>query len=285
MKLAGRQTTMLFIALIALMLLCYFVFIHGPESDKLVAKQTELNTVTQEKKRINDRIAAGEGLNAEIENYKKLIIEFEEKLLPSVETQVIAQIIQDKFEEHGIPFITKTNTEAPSENHVLLPDGTAVSDAFLMSVIFNIEVCGTDGIHRSILDGEEVPDAAVPEGENPGYLLVGYDEFISALKDIEDDLPDSVRLNSITLEDSGQGFMYYSVSVITYSMYLPDRLSEPATSGSYITWNGIPANQIPREGLIGIPFELVPPTQLDEKIFLPFALYPTPAPADTEDGA
>jgi len=286
MKMAGKQTTLLFIALIALILLCYFVFIHGPESDKLVVKNTELQTVQAEKKRINDRIAAGEGLNAEIESYKKLITDIEKSLLPDIETQVIAQILQDKFVDHGIPFITKTNTSIPTEERVLLPDGTQMSDEALISVIFNLQVCGTDGFHQSVLDDVEATEPSQEqEDEQLNYILIGYDEFISALKDIEDDLPDSVKIRSITLEDSGQGFMYYSVSVVAYTMYLPNRISEPSTSGAYITWNGIPVNQIPREGLIGIPYDRVPETLRDDKIYLPFAFYPTPAPVDTEEGA
>jgi hypothetical protein len=103
---------------------------------------------------------------------------------------------------------------------------------------------------------------------------------MKAVKDIEDDLPESIKIKSISLEDSGQGFMYYNVSVVVYSYDLPDRISEPVMEGDYITWTGAPVSSIPKDGLIGIPYASIPTAMREELFFRPFALFPV-APEET----
>ncbi|MBN1892367.1 MAG: hypothetical protein JW780_06250 [Clostridiales bacterium] len=268
MKTSGKHSTLLFIVLIALVLLGYIVLVQNPESKRLKTKNDELATLQIKKQEIDQTIMAGQGLSAEIEAYKEQIAEIEQKLLPSIETQIIAQKLQDKFVQHNIPFITKTNTEPMVEYRVLMPDGTKTSPNLLQSVLFYVQVCGTDGVNRSILD----EGAALPEDEEAGYKVVGYEEFIDAVKDIEDDYPDSVKIKTIGLEDSGQGFMYYNLAVVVYSYYLPDRITEPDMSHDYLTWSGTPTNDIEKNGLIGIPYNMIPEARRDENTFRPFAL-------------
>ncbi len=292
MKLAGKQSTLLFLLIIALILMAYILFIQNPESKKIDAKKYELTQIEARKKEIDQTILAGQGLNTEIESYKTQITEIEQKLLPVIETQVIAQKIQDAFIKHGIPFITLIQTEAPTEDRVLESDETTISLNLMRSVLFKFQVSGTDGRTMSILDIgdtpiEEIEIPAPTEGtaedlENPIiYKLVGYNEFIAAVKDIEDDLPETVKIKSISMTDSGQGFMLYDLSVVVYSYDLPDRVSEPVMDGDYITWTGVPVSSIPKDGLIGIPYEAIPLSMRQDAFFRPFALFPV-APVETE---
>ncbi len=283
MKLAGKQSTLLFLLIIALILMAYVIFIQNPETKRLEDMNYELTLIEARKREIDQTILAGQGLNTEIEAYKAQITEVEQRLLPVIETHVISQKIQEKFVQHGIPFITLVNSESPVEDRVLEPDETTTSPNLIRSVRFNFQVCGTDGRTMSILDIgdmplEEIP--APPEGtaENPEdaiiYKVVGYDEFMSAVKDVEDDLPESIKIKSISMEDSGQGFMYYNLSVVVYSHDLPERISEPVMDGDYITWTGVPVSSIPRDGLIGIPYGSIPVSMQSESFFRPFALFP-----------
>jgi hypothetical protein len=288
MKLAGRQSTLLFLLVIALIFMAYIIFIQTPESERIKEKNLELSNVEATKKQIDATILAGEGLNAEIEAYKVQITDIEQRLLPVIESQVISQKIQDKFVQHGIPFITLISTEMPMEDRVLEPDETTISPNLLRSVRFNFQVSGTDGRNMSILDAGMIPPENIPatevETENPEdaiiYKVVGYEEFMKAVKDIEDDLPESIKIKSISLEDSGQGFMLYNVSVVVYSYDLPDRISEPVMEGDYITWTGAPVNNIAKDGLIGIPYASIPTVMREEMFDRPFALFPV-APEET----
>lgn len=270
MRTSGKHSTLLFIVLIALVLLGYIVLVQNPESKKLKTKNQELATLQTKKQEIDQTILAGQGLNTEIEAYKEQITEIEQKLLPKIETQIIAQKLQDKFVQHNIPFITETNTEPLVEYRVLMPDGTKTSPNLLQSVLFYVKVCGTDGVTRSILD----EGTAVPESEDGEavYKVVGYEEFIKAVKDIEDDYPDSVKIKSIGLEDSGQGFMYYNVAVVVYSYNLPDRITEPDMDQDYLTWTGRHTNSIEKDGFIGIPYDMIPESNRQDDTFRPFAL-------------
>ncbi len=258
---------MLFIVIILLIFLAYIVFIQNPESKRLNDKQAELTKVELQKKQIDQTIYAGEGLNTEIEAYKTQISEIEQRLLPEINTQIVAQKIQDKFIAHGIPFITLTNSEPVVEDRVLMPDGINPSPNFMKSVRINVQVCGTDGENKSILDAED-------ERPEEGYKVVGYDEFMKAVKDIEDDLPESVKIKSIVLKDSMQGFMYYTISVVVYAYDLPDRISEPNMDSDYLTWDGVPIKDIPTDGTIGVPYDLIPEPNRDEFVFRPFAEAP-----------
>ena len=287
MKIASRQSTLLIIVILVLVLLAYVVFIQNPTTELLKNQNIELSRVEAEKKQIDQTILAGQGLNAEIEAYKLQISGIEQRLLPVIETQVIAQKIQDKFIQHGIPFITLISTETPVEDRVLEPDGVTVSDNLLRSVRFNFQVCGTDGRNMSILDIGTEPtviaaDPAVEGSEEViAYKIVGYDEFMNAVKDVEDDLPDSVKLKVISLEDTGEGFMYYNLTVVVYAYDLPDRISEPVMEGDYITWTGAPVNNIVKEGLVGIPYDMVPESTRDDNLYRPFAIVPV-EPETTE---
>jgi len=158
----------------------------------------------------------------------------------------------------------------------MMPDGVNASPNYMKSVRFNVQVCGTDGVTKSILDTAEEP----PE---EGYKVVGYDEFIKAVKDIEDDLPESVKIKGIKLEDSGQGFMFYTVSVVVYSFELPGRVSTPNMDTDYLTWDGVPIKDITKDGSIGIPYELIPESSRDEFVYRPFA--EAPPVAETEEPA
>jgi hypothetical protein len=276
MKMAGKQSTLLFIVIIALILLAYIVFIQNPESATLIKKQQEYKTVQAKRNQIAEALLAGDSLNAELDAYGKQIQELEQKLIPEIQTQVIAQKLQSKFIEHGIPFITITNTDPAVEDHVLQPDGVTESPNYLKSVRFNIQVCGTDGVNRSILDEGTTPpvttNPATPNAVVKPYKIVGYDEFIKAVKDIEDDLPASIKIKSIKLEDSGQGFMFYNVSVVVYSFVLPSYEGNTYKDNEYMNWNGTPIDEITKDGLIGIPFELIPESLIEEKTYRPFAL-------------
>lgn len=260
MKLSGRETTLILVMLVVLMLLGYFLFLLSPAQDKLAVFEKELTTVKNTKIQSDAIIVKQKDLEKEITDSKKQASEIEMSLLPALRSEVITQKIQTAFINSGIPFITECTSEPVVQDQILLSDGS-FSDNQLVSVIFNITASGSDGIAPTILDQFT--------GGTPA--LVGYNEFIKAVKDIEDDNPESVRIHSISFEDSGQGFMFFTASIEVLSFILPDRISTADMNQDYIVWGGTDINDITNSGLVGIPFANIPPSQFEIDAYRPFS--------------
>lgn len=260
MKLSGRETTLILVMLVVLMLLGYYLFLLSPAQAKLATLEDELATVKNTKIQNDAIIVKQKDLEKEIADAKQQASDIELSLLPALRSEAITQKIQAAFVNSGIPFITECTSEAVVEDQVLLSDGT-FSDNQLVSVIFNITASGSDGVAPTILDAYT--------GGTPA--LVGYKEFIKAVKDIEDDNPESVRIHSISFEDSGQGFMFFTASVEVLAFSLPDRISTADMEQEYIVWGGTDIDDITNDGLVGIPFANIPVSQFEIDTFRPFS--------------
>lgn len=260
MKLSGRETTLILVMLVVLLLLGYYLFLLAPAQDKLSVLENELVAVKSTKV-ANDAIIVKQlDLETQITESKEQASAIEKLLLPELRAEAITERLQAAFISAGIPFITECTGEPVVNNQILLPDGT-FSDNQLVSVIFNITASGSDGIAPTILDEFTATPA-----------LVGYEEFIQAVKDIEDDNTESVRIKSISFEDSGQGFMFYTASIEVFAFYLPDRISTADLEQDYITWGGTDVNDITSDGLVGVPFSSIPASQFSIDAYRPFSV-------------
>lgn len=261
MKLSGRETTLILVMLVVLMLLGYYLFLLSPAQKNLATLESELTTVKQTKVQNDAIIVKQKDLEKEIADSKTQASEIEASLLPALRSEVITQKIQTAFINNGIPFITECTSEPFVQDQILLADGS-FSDNQLISVIFNIKASGSDGVAPTILD------------ESTGGMpaLVGYNEFIKAVKDIEDDNPESVRIHSISFEDSGQGFMFFTASIEVIAFILPDRISTADMNQEYIIWGGTDVEDITSNGNVGIPFENIPGSQFDIDAYRPFSV-------------
>lgn len=261
MKLSGRETTLILVMLVVLMLLGYYLFLLSPAQNKLATLENELATVKNTKISNDSIIVKQKDLEKQIIEAKDQATKIEKSLLPIIRSEAITQKIQSAFINSGIPFITECTSEPVVQDQVMLPDGS-FSDNQLVSVIYNITASGTDGVAPTVLDAYT--------GGAP--TLVGYNEFIKAVKDIEDDNPESVRIKSISFEDSGQGFMFYSASIEVLTYSLPDRISPANMDQDYIVWSGTDIKDITSNGMIGIPFASIPASQFDIDAYRPFSI-------------
>lgn len=267
MKLSGRETTLILAMLIVLLLLGYYLFLLKPAQNKLAERDAELYSIKQDRSQ-KDKVIEDEKLLAdEIVTIETDIIEIESSLLPSIVPEVVTQKLQAAFEDNGIPFIIECSAEPIVTDQILLSDGN-YSYNTLSSVIFTISASGSDGIAPTILDVDA-------DGNWSRATLVGYDEFILAVKDIEDDNPGSVKIRSISLEDSGQGFSTYTATIEVFAFSLPDRISTADMSQEYMIWEGTDLDNLRTDGEIGIAIEDIPLSLFDIDFYRPFSVYPT----------
>lgn len=251
LKISSRETILLIILLGAVIFLLLFFGFISPAQDDYNEKKLELSSLQAQKNDMDNTIAAGQSLLITQEQYKTDASDIETKLLPTIKPEVIAQVLQTKFVEAGIPFFVETSSELPEYYQTMLPDGT-FSNEQMVSVRFTLKVSGSDGYFPTLFDPIDT--------EEP--TLIGFPEFMDALKDIEDDLPMSLRLYSVSLEDSGAGFMYYQVEVDAFAFMLTNRLSSPDMDQQYVTWTGPDVSTLPMGGYVGIPINLLPPTSI-----------------------
>ena len=258
-KISTRETVLLILLIGAVLFLLFFFIIIGPAQDNYSNKKLQLATLQSQKAAMVNTIAAGKSLASLKLEYEEQAIEFENTFLPTIKSEVIAQILQQKFVDAGIPFFVTTESEAPQYYQTILPDGS-YSQNQVLSVRYKLRVSGSDGVFPTLLDPI---DTAEPS-------LIGFEEFKTALKDIEDDLPSSIKIHSITLEDSLAGFMYYEVEVDAFAYSLPDRISAPKMDQTYVNWQGKDLTTLDISGAVGIPFMLLPPSSIPDQVDRPY---------------
>jgi len=276
----GRDTFLLFIVLLlALGAVCWLCVIQK-NVDKLNDVKDELRAVEQEKARNDAIIQQAQQLDQEKEALKAQLQSLETKLLPELITGSIQRKLFKNLEDANIPFIVEVSNTPITYDTVIKTDGK-ISDNRVKSSRYTFKVSGTDGFlltHDEVGDGKVPvdlpytvfysqfqmrnadPNAANPEAQKYGYnsandiktkTYVGYDEFVAAIKKIETDAPDYVKIAEIGLEDTKQGFCTFTVAVDVYAYELIDRISPAPTNMLYQSWVG--AENIATGGLVGLP--------------------------------
>ena len=272
----GKDTFLLFVVLLlALGAVCYLCIIKK-NLDKLNTVKEELSQVEQEKAMNDAIIQQAEQLDAQREELKNQLQTLENKLLPELYTSAIQRRLFKHFEDAGIPYIVEVSNTPLEYELVNMTDGKVSPDR-VMSSRYKIKVSGTDGwlithdeeIERGIdyrvfYNQLSIPmddkNTVNPEAQALGLtsakeiksaVYAGYDEFVAAIKAIQADAPDYVKIASIEIEDMAQGFCEYTAEVDVFAYDLIDRISAAPTSMNYMNWVG--AENIATGGIVGLP--------------------------------
>ena len=272
----GKDTFLLFVVLLlALGAVCYLCIIKK-NLDKLNTVKEELSQVEQEKAMNDAIIQQAEQLDAQREELKNQLQTLENKLLPELYTSAIQRKLFKHFEDAGIPYIVEVSNTPLEYELVNMTDGK-VSPNRVVSSRYKIKVSGTDGwlithdeeIERGIdyrvfYTQRAIPiddkNTVNPEAQALGLTsaneiktntYVGYDEFVAAIKAIQADAPDYVKIASIEIEDIAQGFCEYTAEVDVFAYDLIDRISAAPTNMNYMNWVG--AENIAKGGIVGLP--------------------------------
>lgn len=261
MKLSGRELIMVF-ALIFIVLIAGFYFLFlSPIQSTLNAKMYEYDTLHAQY--VNDKsiIDSVEGLTAAESKLKDDISAAETKLLPKLDSEIITEHLITIFADNGFSYTTSASATLPSIMQFVENDGSN-SDNAVQWVDVTLRVSGTDGV-------------------TPGGIpKVGFTEFMKAVKVIEAENPSAMRVYSIDMEETSEGFQYFNITVRVYAFDLPTRVSTVDTTDKYITWSRDP---VALGGVFGIPYEFIPQSQISSTFFKPFAS--TSAAASSPDSA
>ena len=249
MKLSKRETIMIMALIFVVLVAGFWFLLLSPARDALTASQNEYSTLKSADDASQKIIDSVTNLSGTRDTLKNNVAKIESSLLPELDTEVLSEHFAAIVEKNGLHFIMDISCDPVVTEQLQLADGTSSSDT-VQWVRINMQISGTDGI---------------TEG---GIPAVGYDNFMAAVKEIEAVKPDSIHVSKISMEDTGQGFQTFKVSVDVYAFKLHDRVSAIDPNELYISWNREP---VATGGIFGVPYANIPKSEITLNFFRPFA--------------
>lgn len=256
MKLSRRETLIILGLILIIFVAVYGLLILAPAINRLNDNKTSYKNLQNTYVSNQTIIEKNTALELSRTDIKADIAVEEVRLLPMLKSEVISADLSKIFEDAGLPCITALSCGTPVWEQVPLPNGTPSENA-VQWVSVKIKLSGTDGV--------------TPDGSEGGPKKVGYEEFMAAVHIIQDLYPDSIRISSIGMEETNQGFQFFTITVDVYAFSIPERETPIDTSLPYIVWE---RPDVTTGGLYGIPIGSVPASVLDATYFRPFATGP-----------
>ena len=251
------------VTLLIIVVLGYFFGIRtlNNKYDEYVAELNSLN----ERKAYLDQLKEN---NISMENEIKVLQENCSKLelsfIDELETECIEQYVLKTFEEANCPFLISISSADVGMASVNYPDGTISPDG-LACLQISVTYSSTDGYNvpqynrnPDFTAKAEVPFAtSVAElkeqlGKEDYSKRFGYDEFIAALKKMNSENPDCIKVDSFSATDT-DGVMTLTAAINFYGTNLKNRISIDDRKDPYTYWCG-DTNVDTKGGFIGFPY-------------------------------
>ncbi len=249
MKNAGRETILLFLLVMVVIIGGSVLLLINPARDSLATAKADYDMVKAEKDQKDAIIEAEKELNSEKNSLTSSIIEMENVLLPTLNTEAIAQRLYGFFTEADIPYYAEISSTEKAYETVTLSDGTSSLDKAVHTT-FTIKVSGTDG-YLMTRDEDDAHTYTELNDELHSSEYVGYAQFYAALQSIASDYPDAVKITEVAIEDTNQGFCFFTATVDVWAYDLQSRLSDPSADTNYVVW--VDNGAIATGGIVGIP--------------------------------
>lgn len=260
---AREKGFMYVITLLIIVVLGYFFGIRTL-NNKYEEYKAELQTLQERKAYLDQLRANNASMATEIELLKSSCAEIELSFIDELETECIQQYVLKTFEDAGCPFLISVGSTDIGMPSVTYADGTTAKDG-LVCMQITVNYSSTDGYtvtqyNRTpdFTPGAKTPVAETVEtlseqmGQGEYAKRKGYDEFLAALKKINAENPDCIKVSSITVSENN-GAMALSATINFYGASLRNRLSVDDSKKPYTYWNGN-KNVDTKGGFIGFPY-------------------------------
>ena len=246
-NLTAREKGFLYVVtLLIIVVLAYFFGIRTLNK-KYDEYKAELQTL-QERKAYLDQLRENNASMAnEIEMLKASCSEIELSFIDKLETECIGQYVLKTFEDAGCPFLISLSTADVGMAAVTYPDGT--TDGYTVTQ-YNLN---PDFTSKATVPVEEtISQLSEQMGQGEYAKRKGYDEFLKALKKINSENPDCIKVSNITVTESN-GVLVLSATINFYGTSLKNRISVDESHAAYTYWNGH-TNVDTKGGFIGFPY-------------------------------
>ena len=260
---AREKGFMYVITLLIIVVLAYFFGIRtlNNKYDEYKAQLAAL----QERKAYLDQLRANNAsMASEIETLKEECKALELTFIDKVDTECVEQYVLKTFEDAGCPFLINSSTADVGMPAVTYADGSTSADG-LVCVQVSVTYSSTDGYtvtqyNRTpdFTPGAEVPvTTTIPElmnkmGKDEYAERKGYNEFIAALKKINSENPQCIKVDALSVSEN-QGILTMNATISFYGANLRNRLSVDDNKAAYTYWCGN-TNVDTSGGFIGFPY-------------------------------
>ena len=260
---AREKGFMYVITLLIIVVLGYFFGVRTL-NDKYDEYKGQLAALEQRKAYLDQIRANNATMAKEIEVLKEANKKLELTFIDKLESECVEQYVLKTFEAEGCPYLTNVAVTDIGMGAFSYPDGTTSPDG-LVCMQVNVTYSTTDGYTVTQYNrtpdftiGAEVPAATtIAElkdmmGKDKYAERHGYDEFISALKKINSENPDCIKVDSLTVSQNG-AIMTLNAQISFYGTNLTNRLSVDENKAGYTYWRG-ESNINTDGGFIGFPY-------------------------------
>ena len=259
---AREKAFMYAVTLLIIIVLGYFFGIRTL-NDKYDQYKAELQELKERQSYLDMLRANNENMRTEIDDLNEQCSELEMSFIDKLETEVIQQYVLSTFEKSGCPYLVGITSTDIGMATVSYPDGTASPDSLVcMQVV--VVYSSTDGY--TVTQYNRTPDftgsdeevAATLEelmgkfGKDEYAERTGYYEFLKALKKLNSDNPQCIKVDTIKVEE-GNGAMKLTAAINFYGVVLNNRISIDNRTDPYTSWSGH-KNVDTSGGFIGFPY-------------------------------
>ncbi|MBR4947112.1 MAG: hypothetical protein IKZ29_00960 [Clostridiales bacterium] len=259
---AREKAFMYAITLLIIIVLGYFFGIRTL-NDKYDQYKAELQELKERQAYLDMLRANNENMRTEIDDLNEQCSELEMSFIDKLETEVIQQYVLSTFEKAGCPYLVGITSSDVGMATVSYPDGTASPDSLVcMQVV--VVYSSTDGY--TVTQYNRTPDFTASDEEVEKTLEElmdkfgkdeyaerrGYYEFLDALKKLNSDNPQCIKVDTIKVEE-GNGAMKLTAAINFYGVILNNRISVDNRTDPYTSWSGH-KNVDTSGGFIGFPY-------------------------------
>jgi cell division protein FtsB len=260
---AREKGFMYVITLLIIVVLGYFFGIRTL-NNKYEEYKAQLKSLQERKAYLDQLRANNASMATEIELLKSSCAEIELSFIDELETECIEQYVLKTFEDAGCPFLMSVSSSDIGMPSVTYADGSSSKDGLVcMQILVNYS--STDGYtvtqyNRTpdFTPGAKTPVAETVEtlseqmGQGEYAKRKGYDEFLAALKKINAENPDCIKVSGLMAQETN-GVMTLSATIDFYGVSLRNRLSIDDSKKPYTYWCG-DKNVDTKGGFIGFPY-------------------------------
>ena len=268
-NLSTREKILIFC--VALLLVCAIFYIAAlrPLGNLISSASSDLADREAQMQYYEELKASNNETKKQIDAMEKTIKEQEGSMLADVDGENLVNYVMRVLEENGSPYQASISSADIPCDDIILPNGDKASQSLILKRI-TVKYATTDGFtipeydfHPQwikTIDGvydydiELIEDAISKMGDENEYPIVGYNEFIKAMKVIAKEIPSCVKIHSIKIEDSKYGFLYLNAEIDVYGANLGSSRLLPVSDKDQVKldWGG-KTNVDCKGGMIGMP--------------------------------